>query len=399
MRIRKLTCFALNIPFVEEFRHSAKSRTFSDSIVVKLESEDGTAGFGEAVPRPYVTGESVDGSLGALAGRFWKRLRGAPWPALSSSGPESFAALADLLDPPTDPAWSSGDDSLDAQQGADPVLAWNAARCALELALLDGRLRKEGKSLGELLPARRRTVAYSGVVTSGSPDKAGKTARHLRAFGINTLKIKTGGPEEEAVVAAVRLAAGPEASLRIDSNGAYAPEEAVARLARLAAYGIACAEQPIPRGRPEVLAALRAASPVPLMADESLVTLADGEALAALKACDFFNLRLSKCGGIGPCLKLADLARAAGLRMQLGCQVGETAVLSAAGRHLAAHLDGLAWVEGSFGALLLSEDVGRSKVQFGHGGLAPTLRGPGLGVEVDEDVLRRHAVAVVERED
>jgi muconate cycloisomerase len=152
------------------------------------------------------------------------------------------------------------------------------------------------------------------------------------------------------------------------------------------------------RGEPKAMANLRKASPIPLMADESLVTLADGEALAAAAACDFFNLRLSKCGGFGPCIKLADMARAAGIRMQLGCQVGETAILSAAGRHLAAHLDDVAWVEGSFGTLLLREDVGRSKVQFGHGGLAPILRGPGLGVEVDEEVLRRHAVAVLERD-
>ena len=393
MRIRKLTCYALNIPFVEEFRHSAKSRAFSDSIVVKLESDEGCTGFGEAVPRPYVTGENVETCVEALAGRFWTNLQGRKWPDLNAKGPV-LDRLAILLDGPTDPAWNPGGP---ATENASPVLAWNAARCALELALLDGLLRKAGRSLGDILPSRRKTVPYSGVITSGSPENAAKTARHLRAFGIRTLKIKTGGPDEEAVVAAVRQAAGPEASLRIDANGAYPLLEAASRLASLAIHDIACAEQPVTRGEPRLMAELCKAAPIPLMADESLVTLADAAALADAGAFDFFNLRLSKCGGFGPCLKIASLARESGVLMQLGCQVGETAILSAAGRHLAAHLDDLVWVEGSFGTLLLSEDVGRAKVQFGHGGLAPILRGPGLGVDVDEDVLRRHAVSVVER--
>lgn len=388
MRIRKLTCYALEIPFVEAFRHSAKSRAASDSIVVKLEGEGGAVGFGEAVPRPYVTGESVESCLDALAGRFWMGMKDWDVPGFDGSAGllETLAARLDPLATPEGPAADG------------KVLAWNAARCGWELALLDLTLRAAGKSMGDLLPPKRKSVAYSGVVTSGSPEKAAKTARHLGAFGIKTLKIKTGGPQEVEVVAAVREAAGPAASLRIDSNAAYAPAEAASRLAALAVHGIDCAEQPIPRGPLEAWAALRKASPIPLMADESLVTFADGEALVAARAVDFFNLRLSKCGGFGPCLRLAELARKAGLRMQLGCQVGETALLSAAGRHLAAHLDDLAWVEGSFGSLLLSQDIGVAKVQFGHGGLAPLLRGPGLGVEVDEDVIRRHAVTVIERD-
>ncbi len=397
MRMVKLTCFALNIPFMEAFTHSTKSRAYSDSIVVKLESEDGCTGFGEGVPRPYVTGESVETCLEALSGRFWQQLQGKEWPTWSED-PGLLDRLADLLDGPADPAWNAGEPATRGRKGDEPVRAWNAARCALELALLDGLLRKAGKSAGDLLPPLRKSVPYSGVIAASSAEKAGKTARHLGAFGIRTLKIKTGGREEAEVVAAVRLAAGPDASLRIDANGAYSPEEAATRLAKLALYGIACAEQPIARGEPGVLAELRKASPIPLMADESLVTLADGKALVAAEACDFFNLRLSKCGGFGPCLALANLARSAGVRMQLGCQVGETGILSAAGRHLAAHLDELVWVEGSFGTLLLREDVTRAKVQFGHGGMAPVLRGPGLGVEVDEELLRRYAVAIVERE-
>jgi muconate cycloisomerase len=80
----------------------------------------------------------------------------------------------------------------------------------------------------------------------------------------------------------------------------------------------------------------------------------------------------------------------------VGSQVGETAILSAAGRHLAAALPEVAFVEGSFGTLLLTEDVSAESVRFGHRGEASLLTGPGLGVDVLEDRLRRHAQATHE---
>ena len=82
--------------------------------------------------------------------------------------------------------------------------------------------------------------------------------------------------------------------------------------------------------------------------------------------------------------------------VQVGSQVGETAILSAAGRHLAAALPAVAFVEGSYGTLLLAEDVSIETVRFGHRGEAPILSGPGLGIRVVEERLRRRAVAVRE---
>ena len=131
------------------------------------------------------------------------------------------------------------------------------------------------------------------------------------------------------------------------------------------------------------------------MADESIVTLADARALINTDACDFFNLRLSKCGGLSRTLRVARMAEANGIRLQVGCQVGETAILSAAARHLVAYLESVAFVEGSYGTLLLEEDVSREPVHFGHGGRASLLKGQGLGVNVREEVLERRAVVVL----
>jgi len=132
------------------------------------------------------------------------------------------------------------------------------------------------------------------------------------------------------------------------------------------------------------------------MADESLVTLADAEELITQQAADYFNIRVSKRGGLARSLAIARRAASAGIRVQVGSQVGETAILSAAGRHLAASLEEVAFVEGSYGALLLTEDISADGVRFGHRGEAPILTGPGLGIRVLEDRLRKYARKIIE---
>ena len=131
------------------------------------------------------------------------------------------------------------------------------------------------------------------------------------------------------------------------------------------------------------------------MVDESLITTEDAQALIAAAACDFFNLRISKCGGIAKTIAIAQLAETAGIKLQVGCQVGETAVLSAAGRHLAAWLDEVAFVEGSYGELLLTEDISRESIYFGNGGRASLLRQPGLGITVQEHLLKKYAHQII----
>jgi muconate cycloisomerase len=216
----------------------------------------------------------------------------------------------------------------------------------------------------------------------------------MRAIGMRHVKLKVGFDDDVARVGAVREALGPDVSLRLDANGAWTFDRAVAVLNAVGPLGIAAVEQPLARGPVDDLARLRQATAVPVMVDESLVTEADADALIEAKAADFFNVRVSKCGGLARSLAIAARATAVGVGVQVGSQVGETAILAAAGRHLAAALPEIAFVEGSFGTLLLTEDVSVESVRFGHRGEAPLLTGPGLGIRVMEERLRRRAVAV-----
>src|SRR5207237_3699563 len=129
-------------------------------------------------------------------------------------------------------------------------------------------------------------------------------------------------------------------------------------------------------------AAVRKQINTPVMLDESLCGEVDAERAVQGGWCDLFNLRLSKCGGFIPSLRLAQMAKQHGLGYQLGCQVGETAILSAAGRHFATSVAGIRYLEGSYDRHLVREALGTEDLTFRWGGWAPALAGPGLGVTV-----------------
>lgn len=383
MRIKRCTIYALRIPFVETFAHSARRRAFSDSIVVRLEAFDGTVGYGEGVARAYVTGETVDASINHIRRVLWPALRDSDYAELRP-GTDALHALAPL------------DESLPCDR-SDGVIAFNAARSAVEIALIDCLLRHQKISLAEILPARRQSVKYSGVISSGSMESCVRRAKQLRLFGLRDIKLKIVSKDDCESVRAVREVLGEDARLRVDANGAFDTTSAIEIAEALSPLRIEIFEQPVARREKALeLREVKRLSAIPVMADESLVTFEDARALIDAGACDYFNLRLSKCGGIARTLQLARMAAAARVRIVLGCQVGETAILSAAGRHLAAHLSEAVFVEGSFGRLLLTEDVSRDSLQFGHGGRANVLRGPGLGIRVREDVLEKYAHTTVQ---
>jgi muconate cycloisomerase len=207
-------------------------------------------------------------------------------------------------------------------------------------------------------------------------------------FGLRQLKIKVGTSDDDDRVAAVRQAVGPEVALRADANGAWSAAQAVEALNRLKPYNLQVIEQPVPAGDLAGMRKVRAETSLPVMADESLVTIEQASQLVDARACDYFNIRLSKCGGVTGSLAIAKLAAQAGIKIQVGAQVGETAILSAAGRTFAAHLPELAFAEGSFGTWLLSEDIAFEDVSFGYAGVAPLLASRGLSVTVKGRSLR-----------
>ena len=115
----------------------------------------------------------------------------------------------------------------------------------------------------------------------------------------------------------------------------------------------------------------------------------DVERAISDKHFDVINVRLTKCGGFLNSLKIIERIRAAGLRYQVGCQLGESGILSAAGRALCAVSSDALYCDGSYDAFLLRENLTTEHVTFNHGGRAAPLKGPGLGITVNLENLKR----------
>ncbi|MEO8694037.1 MAG: enolase C-terminal domain-like protein [Acidimicrobiales bacterium] len=376
--LRTATIYQLQIPFVESFTHHTAQRRFCDSVVVKVVDDAGVEGFGEGVPRPYVTGENPAFMIDHLAHTLLPSVLGRELPLIQA--PADLAQLDEFVDP----------------RPPVGVRSDNACRSALELAMLDCCLRRQGTSAAALFAVGGHTVIYSGIISAGALDTALAHARQMKLIGLQQIKIKVGYPDDVARVRAIRELFGPTASIRLDANGAWTLPDAVEMLGALAAFDIAAVEQPLAAGAVDDLVRLRQATPIVIVVDESLVTVADADELIERGAVDVFNIRVSKCGGLWRALEIARRAERGGVGVQIGAQVGETAILSAAGRLIAASVSNPMFVEGSYGTLLLVEDIGAEEVRFGRRGRGRVLGGPGLGLSIREDRLRKHSADVVE---
>ncbi len=360
----------------QSFRHAAAQRAVAEPLIVGLELANRIVGYGETHPREYVTGESMESAVAAIRATFV--------PRLVELRPANFGEAIELAD------------SLPFCDKDGRVL--NAARAAVELALLDAYARAFERSWDSIPgylaeqslgpPGSRATARFSGVVSGDRVDRLAGSIRKMRLIRLQHVKLKVGDDGDDArVEIAARLLKRPlaagRATLRVDANSAWTLEIARQKLAAWEAYPIVCVEQPLPRGRLEDWAMLARESNLPLMADESLVTLEDGEQLIAHRAATWFNIRISKNGGLLPSLRLAMLARRHGLQCQLGCMVGETSLLSAAGRWFLQWTPGIEIAEGSFGRFLLRNDVTDQPLRFGCGGAWTPMTGPGMGVTVN----------------
>jgi muconate cycloisomerase len=385
MKIKELTAFHVRIPLKRPIRHASHSRTDTDNVLVRCVLDDGTEGFGEGVPREYVTGESVDSALDLLArSGLGEQLEGC-------ASFERAVALAERL-------------ALAPVPGDDRACRGNAARCALELAVLDAY----GRHFRQPLSAVTRVVApelyeprpwvrYSGAIMAARGRKARLLGWLMWAYRFRQVKIKVGmdGHDDPARLRTIRRGVGRKVDLRVDANEAWTPAETVEHVRALEPFGITSVEQPVPHEAVDGLVGVRKLIHTPIMLDESLCGLEDARRAADRGTCDLFNLRLSKCGGFIPSLRLAQFARQRGLGCQLGCQVGETALLSAAGRAFAAGVAGLRYVEGSYDRHLVKEALGTKDLTFRWGGWAPALSEPGLGVQLDGGALERVTVRKV----
>lgn len=384
MQIRRLTAYHVPIELRKPVRHASHLRTHNDTLIVKCTLSDGSSGWGEGLPRTYVTGESIDSA--------WRHLSSSDFSMLR----EPFASAQDAAE--RIDRWTLADVTADPGVSTRECFG-NAVRCAVELAILDAVCRAEAISIGEFIrkhhvchsfAENQEAVYYSGAVTSESPRKQWVSALKMRLFAFRMVKVKVGtqGIGDVDCLRRVRRIVGSKVDLRLDANEAWKCDDVIDRIRPLLPYAPTCIEQPVAHRNVAGLRAVRRDLKLPIMLDESLCCYEDATRAIEGDWCDLFNIRLSKCGGLVRSLKLVALARQHGLGYQLGCQVGETGILSAAGRHFACSVPDLRYLEGSFDRFLVRERLTEQDLTFRYGGRGEHLTGSGLSVDIDECRVR-----------
>jgi L-Ala-D/L-Glu epimerase / N-acetyl-D-glutamate racemase len=220
-----------------------------------------------------------------------------------------------------------------------------AAKCAIDIALHDLVAKQLGAPLYELLGTSPALPPTDFTIGIDEPRVVAERA--ARAARFPALKIKLGGAKDLDTLEAVRAVYG--GAIRVDANTGWEPEEGASLLPDLVRLGVELIEQPFPAHRLDQLAWLQERSPLPIVADESAVTIDDLDRLVGVVA--GVNVKLAKCGGVGPAKRMLERARELGFRRFLGC-MEETSLGIVASAAVASLAD---WIDLD-GCLLLADD-------------------------------------------
>ena len=368
LTIEEIKSTIVDVPTVRKHKLSSLSVTAQSYVIVELRLANGVTGIGEAATLggPRWSEESVE-SIKATIDTYLA-------PALIGSAADRFEAARVRMD--------------------EAAKRNNAAKGAIDSALFDA----VGKTLGvrsvQLLGGIvRESVPVLWTLASGDPAQEIDEAERKIAAGLhNTFKVKIGAQTPEADVARMRRLAGAlegRASLIVDANQAWDETTALRCLPILAEIGVTLIEQPLPAWNIAGMARMRTRSTVPLMADECVFSTHDMLDVARAGAADVVSLKLVKHGGLLAMREVASVARAAGIGLYGGCLL-ESSIGAAAHLQVFAGLRDLAWGCEHFGPQILTGDLVTEPLRFADFHIhLPT--GPGIGVTLDQDKLRRYA--------
>ena len=365
MRVEGVHLHRVQIPMKRAFKHALHERRTTDAVIVAIEDEQGNLGWGEVLPRPYVTGETVEGVLEQSAPDWARELLG--------------VELADMAEVGQ---WLH--DMAERSQRALAVV------CGFDLALLDLAGQRFGIPVAQVLGGEQGPDLPAGVIVGFETptDKLARYCAALRLSGKHHVKVKVGlGDDLQRLQIVAKVFKNQP--LRLDANAAWSAPEAIDKLqAFVQAVPIASIEQPVPADDLPGLAAIRERTGIAVMADESICSLADARALIEAGAADIFNVRLGKNGGLLASARLARLAADHGIAVHLGTMVGETGVLSRASEVFGRCIPGFACLDGKGqNRFLLEVDIVQESGQHPVG-----LSTPGLGVSLAMEHLKRYQV-------
>jgi len=360
--IRRVDAIPVALPLTKPVKMAAETVTHARNVLVRIEAQDGTVGWGEAASAPTMTGDTVAGLVAAVR--------------------EPLAPLLAGEDAWTRPA---------LMKRLKVALYGNTgAHSAVEMALLDLAGRSAGVPVIDLIGgAIRREVAPMWLVGNATPDQDVAEAEARRRAGIRFFKLKVAVKPlatEIATALAVRKALGPELPVCADANCGFSHEAARHYLAATEQAGLLFLEQPFEAADIKGLTALARTAPIAIGADEGIHSLRDIEAHAAAGA-GGVSLKLIKLGGFGAALDAGALCQRLGLAVNIAAKMSESSLASAAVVHLACAVENIDWGV-SLTHFYLAEDIVRRPLAMANGLVSLPL-GAGLGVDIDEAAVAR----------
>ena len=364
MKIKRIEPIAVSLPMKKPVIMAGEEVTRADNVLVRVESDTGVVGWGEAASAPTMTGETVESMMAAI--RYLT-------PAVETRSAEDIeGALAAMT---------------------SRMYANNAAKAAIEIALHDLVGRATGQPAYALLGRKQRDrMAILGVIGTGELASDLCEAEAKKAAGFAAFKIKVGidrplvdGERTRRICQIL----GRDALISADANQGFSPDEAVQYVRAVADAGLDFFEQPVAADDLVGMAAVvAAAGKIAVGADEGIHSLEDIRRHHERGAARGASLKCIKLGGMRAVMAAGRLCAELGLSVNVSAKTGESSIACAAAMHIAAALPQIAW-----GLTLTNEGLADDvtarpiRIERGHVTISDA---PGLGIEVDEERVRRY---------
>ncbi len=365
--VERVEAIAVSLPVIKPLKMAFEEVRRADNLLVRVMTDSGVTGWGEAASAPTMTGETVESMVAAVR------------------------HLAPHLEGET-----IGDIRGTMARAGRYLYGNSAAKSAIDMALYDVVGRILGKPVCELLGKKRRTlVPLLRMVGTGSAAGDIEEARRCRAEGYAAYKIKVGiaDPMDDARrTRAVCEALGPGVLVSADANQGWTVAQAIAYVRAVADTTLAFFEQPVAAEDVEGMAAVARASRIPIGADEGLHSMDDVRRHHDAGAARGGSLKTIKLGGVGCVYDTARLCAELGMQVNLACKMCESGIAAAAMLQLAASIPSLEWAVSLTNQYLAADIVAHPlRAIAGH---VQIPAGAGLGIEVNEARVRECARAV-----
>ena len=359
--ISQVEIYKLRIPLIEPFITSLAYETHVENVIVVIRTEKGITGFGECSPYMPVNGESMDTCF--IVGQYFAKLMKGQ-NALKLE--ENLAAMDKL------------------------IYANSSIKSAFDIALHDIIGQHQQVPLYKFYKGKNnKELVTDYTVSLNDPEKMAADALKIKNQGYPSIKVKLGasGKKDVERIKKIREAVGDKIPLRIDANQGWNVKEAIEILKELDKYDIEHCEEPIAKWNFMRMRKVKKQSPIPIMADESCGDAHDAERLLKLKACDMFNIKVGKAGGVYNAYEIVKLGDKAKMHMQVGAFL-ESRLGMTASAHLALCSDNI--VHCDFDTpLMFSEDIVSGGLTYHANGVMKVPDAPGLGASIEQWQLDR----------